>query len=63
MKQKPDTPIKVASKGDKADKNGIMLKKGNKELLAAINKALADIKADGTYLKISQKWFGEDVSK
>ncbi|MHC1681928.1 MAG: amino acid ABC transporter substrate-binding protein [Clostridiaceae bacterium] len=62
-KQKPDTPIKVVAEGDNPDKNGIMLNKGNQELLDAINKALADIKADGTYLKISEKWFGQDVSK
>ena len=40
-----------------------MIRKGNPELVAAINKALADIKADGTYQKISLKYFGEDVSK
>ncbi len=37
--------------------------KGSPELLAAIDKALSDIKADGTYKKISQKYFGKDVSK
>ncbi len=63
LKQKPDAKIKVVAESDQADKSGIMLRKGNKELLDAINKALADISADGTYLKISQKWFGEDVSK
>lgn len=62
-KQKPDTNLKVVAEGDKPDENGIMLRQGNKELLDAINKALTDIKADGTYLKISEKWFGEDVSK
>lgn len=62
-KQKPDAKIKVVAKSEQADKSAVMLRKGNKELLDAINKALADIKADGTYLKISQKWFGEDVSK
>jgi len=62
-KQKPDIAVKVVAEGKDSDKNGIMLNKGNKELLDAINKALADIKADGTYLKISEKWFGTDVSK
>ena len=62
-KQKPDAPIKVVAEQKDADKNAIMLNKGNKELVEAINKALTDIKADGTYLKISQKWFGADVSK
>lgn len=37
---------------------GIAVKKGNAELLAKINKGLADIKADGTYDKIYTSWFG-----
>ncbi len=62
-KQKPDAPIKIVANMKTADQNGIMFNKGNKELVDAVNKALSDMKADGTYLKISQKWFGEDVSK
>ena len=27
-----------------------------------VNKALKDMKADGTTVKIPKKWFGEDVS-
>jgi L-cystine transport system substrate-binding protein len=63
MKQKPSTPIKVVAEDSNADKSGIMLNKGNKELLDAVDNALADMKADGTYLSISNKWFGTDVSK
>ena len=37
---------------------GIAVKKGNAEMLEKINKALADIKADGTYDKIYAKYFG-----
>ena len=33
----------------------------NPELLAAINKAIADMQADGTYQQISEKWFGTDI--
>ena len=43
--------------------SGVIIKKGEPKLLAAIDKALDDMKADGTYLKISKKYFGEDVSK
>lgn len=35
--------------------------KGNKTVLEALNKALADLMQNGTYTRISQKWFGEDV--
>ncbi len=62
-KQKPDAPVKIAAQQDNADYSGIIVRKGEPELLAAINKALADIKADGTYQKISDKYFGQDVSK
>ena len=37
---------------------GIAVRKGNAELLAQINKGLEDIKADGTFAKISDKYFG-----
>lgn len=62
-KQKPDATIKVVNEMKTTDQSGILFNKGNKELVDAVNKALSDMKADGTYLKISQKWFGEDVSK
>jgi cystine transport system substrate-binding protein len=62
-KQKPDAPVKIAAEQADADYSGIIIRKGEPELLDAINKALAEIKADGTYEKISQKYFGADVSK
>ena len=37
--------------------------KGQPDLLQAVDKALADMKKDGSYAAISQKYFGEDVSK
>lgn len=42
---------------------GIPVRKGNPLFVKALNKALTDMKADGTYKKISNKWFGQDVSK
>lgn len=62
-KQKPEAKVKIAVLQEAAEYQGVLIRKGNPDLLAAINKSLADIKADGTYLKISQKYFGEDVSK
>lgn len=40
----------------------MLIRKGNPELQQAINQALADIKADGTYKQISEKYFGVDLS-
>lgn len=62
-KHKPDANVKIAAQQENADYSGIIIRKGEPELLAAINKALADIKSDGTYAKIADKYFGQDVSK
>ena len=62
-KQKPDAPLMAVDFQKDADAQGVLLRKGNPELLRAINKAIADIKADGTYLAIARKYFNEDVSK
>lgn len=62
-KQKPDAPIKAVAELDEPAQMGIMFRKGNKELVEAVNKALSDMKKDGTYLSISQKYFETDVSK
>jgi polar amino acid transport system substrate-binding protein len=35
--------------------------KGNKDLLAAVNSALVATLQDGTYSRLSQKYFGEDI--
>ncbi|WP_105975028.1 transporter substrate-binding domain-containing protein [Streptomyces geranii] len=37
---------------------GFTVKKGNAKLLAAINKAITDAKADGTYKKLYEQWIG-----
>lgn len=62
-KQKPNAPVKIAATQDEAAASGIIVQKNNPDLVAAINKALAEMKADGTYDAISQKYFGADVSR
>ncbi|WP_308636842.1 amino acid ABC transporter substrate-binding protein [Paenibacillus silvisoli] len=62
-KQRPDVPIKVVDETDNASQSGLLFRKDNAELVSAVNKAIADMKADGTYLNISNTYFGEDVSK
>jgi len=63
VKQRPELEIKKVYEEADVTKNGFLFRKDNKELVDAVNKALSDMKEDGTYLKISKKWFGEDVSK
>lgn len=38
-------------------------KKDNKQLQEGVNKALKELKANGTYDKIYEKWFGKPASK
>lgn len=56
-------PIKGAGVVGQPEAVGIALKKTNPSLKAALDKALLQIKADGTYAKISRQWFGQDVGK
>lgn len=62
-KHKPDAPVKIIATQSDAEQEGILIRKGNPELKAAIDKALTEIKSDGTYQRISQQYFGADVSK
>jgi cystine transport system substrate-binding protein len=58
-----DLPIKAGAKVGKVEKVAAAFKKGNPQLKAAIDKALAEAAADGSLKAISVKWFGVDVSK
>jgi cystine transport system substrate-binding protein len=42
---------------------GVALRKGNPQLLAAIDAAIAKLRADGTLKVISEKWFKADVTQ
>ncbi|KUN04070.1 ABC transporter substrate-binding protein [Streptomyces yokosukanensis] len=50
--------FKVVDNLKTGEQYGFTVKKGNKALLDAINKALKDAKADGDYKKIYEKWIG-----
>lgn len=62
-KQKPDIKIKKVDEIAEGSHSAAVFLKGNDELVQAVNEALAAMQADGTYLKISEKYFGADVSK
>lgn len=64
LKQKPDTPIKIVKVKEEGLNCGFMFRKGtSNELIEEINKALDAMHKDGTLKQISEKWFGEDISK
>ena len=62
-KKQPNAPVKIVATEDDASYSGVIVRKGDDELVAEINKALEEIKADGTYKRISDTYFGQDVSK
>ncbi|MDN5954629.1 MAG: transporter substrate-binding domain-containing protein, partial [Loigolactobacillus coryniformis] len=65
LKQKPNAKIKLISGGSKLETQEIagMLNKKDKNLNKSVNKALKSLQKDGTLKKISQKYFGTDVTK
>ncbi|MCL9641765.1 cystine ABC transporter substrate-binding protein [Rahnella bonaserana] len=62
VKKTGDT-LAVAGAPFSRQESGVAIRKDNPELLAAINKAIAEMQKDGSLAKISQKWFGADVTK
>ncbi|KZZ85785.1 MULTISPECIES: amino acid ABC transporter substrate-binding protein [Bacillaceae] len=62
-KQRPELPIKKVYEEKEATENAFLFRKDSGKLKEEVDKALAEMKKDGTYLKISEKWFGTDVSK
>ncbi|MEI7366787.1 amino acid ABC transporter substrate-binding protein [Pectobacterium colocasium] len=62
-KQKPDANVKIAATSKDGEPSAILVRKNQAPLVEALNKALDEIKADGTYKTISVRYFGEDVSQ
>ncbi|MFD1706951.1 ABC transporter substrate-binding protein [Siminovitchia sediminis] len=58
-----DLKIKQVGEPIYLDQMGIAIKKDNEKLLEDVNEALNTIIENGTYGKISEKYFGEDISK
>lgn len=58
---KNDLAIKAMGEPLYIDQMGIAVKKEQTELLEKINAALEEIIADGTYAKISEQYFGENI--
>ncbi|ENH96512.1 amino acid ABC transporter extracellular binding protein [Gracilibacillus halophilus YIM-C55.5] len=62
MNEKGDDSIKIATQQDNVSRTAFAFRKGNEELVEAVNGALNEMREDGTLAKISKEWFGEDVS-
>jgi len=56
-------PIRAGARVGQVERMGIAMRKGNPKLKAAIDRALAELEADGSLKAISMKWFGSDASR
>lgn len=63
QKNRPDLKIKVVDRSDEIETAAFLFPKGRDETVQAFNEALRDMHEDGTYAKISVKWFGKDISE
>lgn len=65
MAQHPEANIKIACIDPEATQVAIPMRKGEESasLLAAVDKALAEMTADGTLSELSIKYFGTDISQ
>lgn len=59
---KGEDKFKVLGEDFGSEQYGVGIRKGESETVEAINKAFKEMKADGTMAKISEKWFGEDIT-
>jgi cystine transport system substrate-binding protein len=62
--QQPKAKVKVVATDDSAEfgQSGVLMRKNQPALKAAIDKALDALRDDGTYKRISEHYFGEDLS-
>ncbi|WP_108721547.1 amino acid ABC transporter substrate-binding protein [Vitreoscilla massiliensis] len=62
LKTKGDAGLKIALRGDDVETMAFVFNKGNEKAIADVNKALEAMHQDGTLAKISNQYFGKDVS-
>ena len=55
VKSRPQ--LRVVQTIETADLYGVAVEEGSKDLLRAINRAISNMKGDGTYVRIYKKWF------
>jgi cystine transport system substrate-binding protein len=58
-----DSGLEVAAETDEPSLSALAFTKDKEALVAAVDEALAELRADGTLAKIGEKYFGEDVSE
>ncbi|MBV8626748.1 MAG: cystine ABC transporter substrate-binding protein [Paraburkholderia sp.] len=56
-------PLRTGATVGDGNPSAIPFRKGNPKFAKAIDEAMTQLEADGTFSKISDKWFGIDVTK
>lgn len=59
----PDSGLKIAATTKESSESAFAFRKGSMALTDAVDKALSELKADGTLKTLSEKYFGQDVSE
>jgi polar amino acid transport system substrate-binding protein len=60
---KKNPGLRVTTEFDTDEQYGFGVRKGNTALIEVIDQTIADAKADGTYDRIYEKWFGQAPSQ
>lgn len=65
MNQQPDAAIKIAAVTEEASSVAIPMRKGEESasFRDAVNQAVQELKADGTLEKLSEQYFGSDITQ
>jgi len=61
--KKTNNTLAVTGEAFSRQEAGVALRKGNDDLLKAVDGAIADMQKDGSLKALSEKWFGADVTK
>ena len=61
--KKTNNTLAVAGDAFSRQESGVAVRKGNEDLLKAIDAAIAEMQKDGSLKALSEKWFGADVTK
>mgnify|MGYP006374279115 FL=1 len=65
LKKFPDAnlEIKLVAPASEQTGSGLVLLKGDDAVVEKLNGAMAELKADGTLTKLSEEFFGADISQ
>ena len=64
LNQHPDAPIRIVAEADDANEVAIPMQKGDASaaLRQAVDKAIEELRSEGTLSELSNKYFGADIS-